>query len=250
MKFLPGKRAVLVLLAVALWVAPVMAEMTTADLYFTVGNISNNGTGGLGQFVLGSGEYFADLHITVDAGGGVANFVLTPGTGSYNGNTVYFAFMGKDPLGLNVSGAYALTPANADKTQLQGDAGTISVVQPAAQQYDGFGIYNTAINTVNGGFSNAMSQITFNSTQTFANANDVLAALTGNYGPGNNPTYYGYLGVVDMAGYYPGSTNALFTGFARNGIPSGDSNVPIPPTVWLMGSGLVGLVALRRLRKS
>lgn len=248
MKFL--KKAVLVLVVMALWAAPAMAGTTTADLYFTVGNISNdNGVpGGLGQFTLGNGEYFADLHIVVNDAGKIAHFTLNGGTGTYLGNPVNFAFMGKSPLGLNVTGTYDLTPTNLAKTQFRGDAGAMSVAQPAAEDFNGWGRFNTAIHTAKGGFANSMSQITFDSTQTFADANAVLAALTGN--SDNHDNYLGFLGVVDMGGYYPGTTDALFTGTAHNGEPSsGDSNVPIPPTVWLMGSGLVGLVGLRRLRK-
>jgi hypothetical protein len=201
---------------------------------------------------------------------------LTPGTGTFTGTymgTTYnmapvtFALMGTDPLGLNVkttgSGstlAYALTPTNLAYTQQSGGGfsspGTIFNIQPTSpstRTFDGFGNFNTAINTDNGGYPTVMNQITFDSTttQTFLNANEVLAALVLN-GPGG---LSGYLAAVDIAGALtlPGgginlAEGAIATGFAGNGPPPGGF-VPVPPTAWLLGSGLVGLLLLGRRRK-
>jgi hypothetical protein len=269
----PLKRKFIVLLAIAaVLLVPLAAQADTTDLYFTVGNTSvDNGViGGTNVFDI-TGSYYAVLHISVpDAPGGIASFTLTPGTGTFTGTykgtnytnaPVTFALMGTDPLGLNVgtsgSGAYLLTPTNLDFTQLPtfNPQGGISYAQPAtgnAAHFDGFGDFNTAILTTDGGYATVMNQITFNSGDTdFANVAAVLAALTGNY---NNNTYLGWLAVVDVAGALTqdGTINllegAIATGFAGNGIPPGGF-VPLPPTAWLLGSGLVGLLLLGRRRK-
>jgi hypothetical protein len=60
------------ILAVALMAVPASAAITSTDLFFTVPN-----TGGLTQYTLGPGEYFAKLTITVDTNGGATGPILT-----------------------------------------------------------------------------------------------------------------------------------------------------------------------------
>jgi hypothetical protein len=254
MKFLSGKRAVLVLLAVALSVAPAMAAITEADLYFTEPNV-----GGLDVYTLGVGQYFADLHITVDTGAGstgIASFVLTPGEGLYGSVPVNFVLLGTSNtnhvLGLSVIPAptggppFDLTLDNVGRTLYSGGGGNPALATyqgNPGEQFDGFGDFNTGINSSLNGFPGAMTEVTFVSTQFFADTDAVLAALTGNT--------QGWLGAVDLGAYVTATgVSTGLTGMAHNGEPSGGvPNVPVPPTVWLMGSGLVGLGLMRWRRR-
>jgi len=51
--------------------------------------------------------------------------------------------------------------------------------------------------------------------------------------------------------FYDGYASAETSSFAEYWIEVGPSTVPVPGAVWLLGSGLIGLVGFRRkLRKS
>jgi len=224
------KLVLLLTLAAVLVLAPAV-KASMVDIAFTVPNT---------QMSIFSGTY-ATLEISVPDKGGKASFTLTPGTGilKSSGAAVTFALMGKAPLGLNVkkssNNAFLLTFDNLDYTPLIGDAGALSLKQPATgndAHFDGFGDFNTAFITEEGGFANAISSLTFLSTQDFTTASQVLALLV--------PNSKNYFAAIDFAGYYttPGpSGGAIATGFA---------SVPIPGAVWLLGSGLLGLVGLKR----
>jgi len=238
------------ILAMALVAAPAMATITTADLYFTEAST------GLSVYTLGGAEpYFADLHITVDTGAnptGLANFTLTPGTGSYLGQTVQFVLIGTGSqshlLGLEAMpttglGPFTLSLANAVGTPFAGTP-TVSVFpqnNTFPLTFNQFGAFNTGLTDSRNGFPGAMTKVTFDSTQQFATADLVLAALTANLD--------GYKGAVDIGAYYTsGPLNGQNTGPTGS---AGNGEVPIPPSVLLMGSGLVGLglVGWRRRRK-
>ncbi len=227
----------LTILALALWVVPASATLTTTDLFFTVPN-----TGGLDQYTLGPGQFFAQLHITVDTGLGstaIANFDLTPGHGFLGADPVDFVLLGTGPdshvLGLSVNptsgaGPFDLTLTNVARTPFDANTPTLTTFQGnPGEQFDGFGKFNTGINSDTNGFNGAMTEVTFDSIQQFANANAVLAALTANS--------EGFIAAVDIG--------AVFTDTQENTGVTGTAAVPIPPSALLLGSGLLGLGVLR-----
>ncbi len=229
------------ILALALWVVPASATLTTTDLFFTVPN-----TGGLDQYTLGPSQFFAQLHITVDTDGnptGIANFDLTPGHGFLAAVPVDFVLLAtgneKHVLGLSVNptsgaGPFALTLTNVTRTPFDAFNPTLATFQGnPGEQFDGFGNFNTGINSDTNGFNGAMTDVKFDSTQQFANANAVLAALTVNS--------EGFIAAVDIG--------AVFTANQQSTGVTGTAAVPIPPSAFLLGSGLLGLVGFGWRRK-
>ena len=225
-----GKRAVIVLLAVAaLLMLPLAAQ---ADL-----TLAGSFSIGIPDAALTTyiGPY---LSVDVAAGGtGVADFTVTSLT---NGNNLYL-FGGNDALGLNFN------IPTGDHIALTAFAGTFWDATGAISQdpfgSSGFGTMNTGVSVFDG-YTTALKGLTF--TATLLNSSGIPVAFPG-----------GIVLVDNSDGYFAAAhifvqntldtTDALATGFAGNGTQG--TQVPVPPTVWLLGSGLIG-VGLMRWRKA
>jgi hypothetical protein len=88
--------------------------------------------------------------------------------------------------------------------------------------------------------ANPAPSFSFTANDTFANVADVLTL--------NADGFFLSAHVFVFPSTSPGVGDALTTGFVGTGTPGGGF-VPVPPTAWLLGSGLVGLLLLGRRRK-
>jgi len=109
-------------------------------------------------------------------------------------------------------------------------------------QVDGFGNFNVNLNyvTAGGPSVNALSEITFGIENIGGTWSSDTVVLTD-----NNKKY--------LAAAHMGFTNNNGASFVNTGFAGGDGSVttvappvPVPPTVWLLGAGLVGLWGVRR----
>lgn len=101
-----------------------------------------------------------------------------------------------------------------------------------------FGVMNTSLKFFDG-YTRALKELTFTATLTggtWSDSNNVLV--------NNGPNGTGYFAAAHIFPQSVATGAGLATGFAGNG------NVPIPPSVLLFGSGLVGLGILSRSRKA
>ena len=111
---------------------------------------------------------------------------------------------------------------------------------PNAGQVDGFGNFNLTIDLFDG-FKNSVDKLSFELTDTsgtWASAGAVLAANSG--------------GWLAAAHVFPtsspanGHSSASTTGYAAGQGQEVVSAVPLPGSVWVLGSGLIGLLGLKR----
>jgi len=94
------------------------------------------------------------------------------------------------------------------------------------------------------GFKTAAGDITFTSFN--APVWGDFYAKDGNAGGIDNPVY----AYNAMFGVTPTSGDSPFDGWIARPDSKGGGFVPVPPTAWLLGSGLVGLLLLGRRRKT
>lgn len=103
-----------------------------------------------------------------------------------------------------------------------------------AKQFDGFGVMNINVSEGPGGLD--QESISFKITNTSSTDwASITSILTGNNLLGNHVAAH----IIPSGG--------LDTGFAGDGTTT--SPVPIPAAAWLLGSGLLGLVLVRRRMK-
>ncbi len=148
--------------------------------------------------------------------------------------TVYYLLGGNSAVNLNVNAA-TFTVGSIQSTELSGfTPGPFTVANPpGTQEVSEFGFFNMTIDDFDG---NAHSALTIgftltNTSGTWASASDVLV---------DNKE-----GFLAAAHIYVSTGSArddnLTTGFAGNGAP-----IPEPATMFLLGSGLIGLAAMAR----
>jgi len=242
MKFLPGKRAVIVLLAMALWVAPASADLLVS--------------GSSGPGLLASANFHVDgTNLVVTLTNTSANDVLNPAQ-------VLTALFWKGTSGLGSVSALL----NGGSTVFYDPDG-----QPAGGVVGGEWAYGSGIIVPAGGTFEGLSSSGFGlfGGATFPGADLAApAALDGvQYGilSAGDDTGTGNGGITGSGGLIKSSViftlSGLPVGFDENTIqgvvfqygtslsePPGGL-VPVPPTVWLMGSGLVGLGLMRWRRR-
>ena len=134
-----------------------------------------------------------------------------------------YAFVNGGSVALNVNAA-SFDVSNIQKTMWDA-GGSTSVYQVPAQNVDGFKKFNLVLDQPTA--ANPVTMISFTLTNTSQEWSDSLYSIL----TGNGSGWYAAAHVVPA-----GSST---TGYAANA-------VPIPAAVWLLGSGLIGLVGLRR----
>ncbi len=214
------KRKLLVLLAimaVTCWAAVAAADIVTYQL--TTGNSAISGY---------TGPYATvSVNLTTSTTATITFSSLT------NSGNIYLLGDGGS-VGLNVNGAVTVSNITGSNIGTGFTPGPFSL--GGAGNEDGFGSFNFTINSFDG-YGHSSSTITFTLTKTsgtWASASNVLA-----------PNANGWVAAAHIfvttlpANAGSNGGNALATGYAVNGPP-----VPIPPTALLLGSGLLGIIAL------
>ncbi len=129
-------------------------------------------------------------------------------------SSIYFNYTGTNPLNIGFSSPWEGAAASFSPNAYNGDGAggfDIQILFPVSSQQDRFVNGDTAYLTIMG----------------TGNPFDFYAT---NAGPG-------------ILGIY---TGAHVQGIGLGGSQSGWATVPIPPTVWLLGAGLLGMIAIRR----
>ena len=134
-----------------------------------------------------------------------------------------YAFVNGGSVALNVNAA-SFTVSDIDWT-VRDAGGSTSVYQVPAQNVDGFKKFNLVLDQPTA--ANPVTMISFTLTNTSQEWSDSLYSIL----TGNGSGWYAAAHVVPAG--------SSMTGYAANA-------VPIPAAVWLLGSGLIGLVGLRR----
>ncbi|HLM84485.1 MAG TPA: hypothetical protein VK254_04755 [Candidatus Bathyarchaeia archaeon] len=132
-----------------------------------------------------------------------------------------------------MSGSQSVDIANVAATGWDASPSLVSV---GSGNTGNFGVMNTSLKYFDG-YTSALRELTFTATLlgggTWSSSNGVLV---------NNAA--GYFAAAHIFPQDVADTSVAFqTGLAGNG------NVPIPPTVLLLGSGLIGLIFLSRKRQ-
>jgi hypothetical protein len=251
MKILPGKRAVVGLLAVAAVMLIPLAGM--ADTVFFDLNAPNTDMSAY------SGTFAS---ITMD-GGGVAGdnntdfitftVVGLQGTRISDGARVQYLFAGaKDMFGINYVTPNNVTgyrDVNGSRAAMSGfDPIPSSYVVSSGKNVDGFGTFDSVIE--DGQFKDAVSSFTFTTTQKYDSASQLLAYLQETYNPGYFAAAHIYAAPIvsiDGVDTVLKSNGAFATGYVADG--NQRVVVPLPPSVLLLGSGLLGVGLLGWRRK-
>jgi hypothetical protein len=168
------------------------------------------------------------LQVTIDDQGAPGQFNFTvqtlPALNSYAGSN-----FGIQAFALNTT----LTLSNSDIVNLPSSwSGTVA---PPPNTIDGFGMFDIAVSNTG---SNRQDPLTFSiNFPSGASFNDFLKLSSGTASQGNVFFAAHVAGFDDGAG----NTGAFF---------GGSTPVPLPAAAWLFGSGLFGLGALARRKRS
>lgn len=205
----------LLLLGLAVVALLILAPAAQADIFtdtFTLG-LPNN------QLSSCPGPY-ATLDVSLNTGTHVATFTFTR-LDSY--------LMGDgSAVGVNLAGDFSAASSFIANNSLGNPVTLTRAAIPS--QVDGFGTFNLVYDAANFGPDNRFITISFSATDTGTFDWTSIASLFAPSGGGNG----GFFAVSHIM--CPDGT----TGYAA---------VPVPPTVYLMGSGLLGLAWLRWRRK-
>ena len=238
------KRNLIVLLTVAaVLLLPLAAQATTA--FFDLGTPNT----ALSNF---SGPY-ATITITggaTDTVAGPVSFEVVGLTGTYNptNTPVQYLLGGNDIFG--IMGLTITAVTDYSQTGMTGFSAP-SFSYPGAGNVDGFGSGNDPFtSTIRNfdGFSNAVLSFSFDVSQTFDDAAAALAFLQTNV---NTKGFFAAAHIfptITEGGINRANGVLTATGYAGDG--SQGVLVPVPPTAWLMGFGLLGLGLLGWRRKN
>jgi hypothetical protein len=226
MHSLPGKRTVIGLLVIAaVMMLPLAAQAYT--FYLTVDSVSETAT-----------NNYAKVDVSISDGQHAA-ITVTGMNGYYLIDSGAFDFS-PQPI-INTQTTFTNNPPTAptatnpiyNVVTLDNANGTVAVIKDTTRGVvNGFGYFTTNMNFDNA--STLVSKLSFDlydSGATWTSALDVFGLSNKNANSTDLTVYFAAAHVSD-------GINPTF--YVANG-PGGDFFVPIPPTVWLMGSGLLGL---------
>jgi hypothetical protein len=191
---------------------------------------------------------YGTVDVTLGPGGTTATVTFTGGSfadPNHAGETCYYLFTSTGAVAINLNHGSLDTGSITGSNSLSGTpgAGFNSSVGPlssgGAGQEDGFGNFNTSINS-DDGFKAASTTISFTVDSTgaaWSSASDVLAANSSGYS------------LAAHVGVYCPADN--LTGFQATGfVGNGANPVPEPSTLAIAGLGALGFIGygLRRRR--
>ncbi|MFA5110081.1 MAG: hypothetical protein WC443_01610 [Desulfobaccales bacterium] len=178
---------------------------------------------------------YATVHIDVTSGN--AEFTVT----GLPNSTLQYLLGGEAAFAANF--ATEVTLSGFDWTDGNGSTAFTPAYDytPPTFQVSEFGRFNVKIDDFDG-YGAAVTSLTFTATPSSGTFTDAASVLVNN---SNTPAFYAASHIFVQDTLNP--TEALTTGFAGNG----DQGVviPLPPTVWLMGTGLLGVGLLGWRRK-
>jgi hypothetical protein len=236
MKFFSGKRAVIAMLAVALWVAPASATLFTGSSGSLAASADFQVVGGNLQVVLTNTSTF-DVLVPIDVLTGVF-FTSIPAT-----LTPVSALLGSSQVFLGITEITSTVTGG----NVGGEWAYASTSGISSAGLGLFGSGNFGGSNLSGPPSGAVDGLQYGITSAGDLSNTGNAAILGSELIKNSVTF-----LLSLNGFVPPVTitNVVFQYGTdldephfpgEPGPPGGDVNVPIPPTVLLMGSGLVGL---------
>jgi hypothetical protein len=164
-------------------------------------------------------------------------------TGDITGGYTYLLGDGSS-FALNVNADSFSVGAVSETNTIAGFSATSKQTNIPGGTVDGFGSFNLTIDNKDG-FLDSAKTVSFTLTNpagAWANDADVLIANS------NGWLAAGHIFVWDGTYQNGNPSGALSTGYAANGPPS-SGVVPVPPTVWLLGTGMAGLGLLGWRRK-
>ena len=188
---------------------------------------------------------YAEVMVSLNSGGTVATITITgksfnwwtdpvAKTGAY---TSQYLVGDGSTIALNTNGAVNLVNSyGTNGFSWSGGNGNTAFTAGGSGNVSDFGTFNYIINNFDG-FNSAVSSLSFQ-----------LQKATGSWTGDENVLLPNTLSNQVAAHIFvPNTTGtaAIVTGFAGNDT-TGTPPVPVPPSVWLLGSGLIGLVGLRR----
>lgn len=174
-----------------------------------------------------------DIDLTSDT---TADVMFTSLMATHDGDTVIYYMADGTAAGLNVNATdFSVTNEQGFNTTGTGFTPAVSVDNPpGTSNVSDFGSFNAVIDNSDG-YGNSADKISFTLTNTggtWASAGDVLAFNADGY----DAVAHVFPALYDPANGQPNATNDVFTG--QTGFAG---EVPLPPAVFLMGSGLLGL---------
>jgi hypothetical protein len=233
MKFLPGKRTVIGLLAVAaVMMLPLAAGATTAFFDLGIPNAD------LDAF----SSPYASVTITGGAKDGFldpVSFTVVGLTGVRESDNSPYQYL----LGSQLFGIMGLTPTSVTGytqigTGFSAPDFSISLGPSPSNNVGDFGNFTNVIHNEDG-FKNAVASFTFSVSQQFDDANAALAFLQTHTNADGYFAASHIFATPIIGGAVNQANGAILTGFAGNG--NQGVVVPLPPSVLLLGSGLLGL---------